>query len=259
MCRRKSIYTACVVAGSLVMAGCDQELVKNPWATTVPKLAVVFFDISGTTVEADWRLYEQQYAALTSEDGDLRPGDRVVVASISATTFTDFVPIADVTFPNTGITLNDADGAAVARLKLKGALHKLRKQFKIAPDAPGRARSTIIEATNVADQVFRNDVDRASRHLVLFSDGLEDSDNAKFIVNTPTADTTKTLIDKLKGKDRLASLAGVRVHMVGARAPSGVAMLAIEKFWRAFFVAAGAEIRPGDYARAGTILRLGNE
>jgi hypothetical protein len=217
------------------------------------RLVAVFVDVSATVSDADWTIYRQTFQQLIREDGPLDPGDRVVLATISSTTLTGFVPVEDVAFPDSGVAADDRDGAALQRLRLGAAFDRIR-----AGRGDGRrgGETHVVDAAHVAAQLFRNDIRRTSRYCLYLTDGLEESRDANFRLNPPGTSDTEALVARLRVAGRLPALQGTRVVVVGARASSPEAMVAVEHFWRRFFAAAGAEMRPGDYSRAGAELNL---
>lgn len=226
------------------------------WREQEPKkLVLVAFDTSATASNEDWSLYRAAFDQLIAPEGDLRAGDRVVVTTISSTTLTRFVPLVDVAFADTGIALDDGDDAELKRLELKAAIEKLENELRDSPQT--KARNTLIlDAAQLAEQVFRNNPARTSKHFVLFSDMLEESADGNFRLRPPSEQASADLIARLRKAGRVPDLTGVRVQVLGARAPSSTAMLLVEGFWRKFFAETGAELRPGDYSRAAAVARL---
>lgn len=244
----KSNRLAALLMATVLVSGC--------WREPEPKrLILVAFDTSGTASNEDWTLYRSAFDQLVGVGGDLKPGDRVVVSTISSTTLTRFVPIADVTFPHSGVALDDADDADLKRLELRAAVDKLEKELRDSPHT--KADDTLIlDAAQLAGQVFRSDSSRTSRHFLLFSDMLEESEEGNFRIRPPREQASNDLIARLRIAGRLPDLAGVRVQVLGARAASSTAMLLVERFWRKFFAETGAELRSGDYSRAAAVARL---
>lgn len=229
-------------------------LASGCWGEPAPKkLVLVALDTSATASAEDWGLYRSAFDQLIAPEGDLRPGDRVVVTTISSTTLTRFVPIADVTFLDSGVALDDSDDAVLKRLELQGAIDKLEKELR---DPKKKAlNSLILDAAQLAGQVFRSDA-RTSRHLLLFSDMLEESKDGNFRLRPPSEQSSTDLIARLRTAGRIPDLTGVRVQVLGARAASSTAMVQVEAFWRQFFAETGAELRPGDYSRAAAVATL---
>lgn len=241
---------AAVLTVSILSTGCQEVWNLTDLKPSESRLVAVFID--KTTPDAEWAVYGAAIEQLLDPEQGIGPGDRVVLAPINAATLTTFLPTADVSFPRSGVALNDEDDAELARLRLRAAFDDLREM----PRAPW---THIVDAAHVAAQLFRNDERRTKRHLVLLTDGQEESPDINFRESPPDDDTTLAIIERLAAADRIPDLQGVQVYLVGAQASTPEAMTKIEMFWRKFFDAAGAWLRPGSYSRAGTLLRLSGD
>jgi len=239
--------SATLLVALICSTGCQEIGQGLDMTAAEGRLVVVLVD--KTTPAAEWEVYDTAIEQLVGADEGVGPSDRVVVAPINDETFTAFAPTVDVTFPKSGVALNDEDDAEIARLRLRAAFNEIRAM----PRAPW---THIVDGAHVAAQVFRNDTGRTSRHLLLLTDGQEESADANFRERPPSEEETTAIIDRLAAASWIPDLQGVHVYVVGAQAPTPQAMAMVERFWRAFFTAAGAELRPGNYSRAGALLRL---
>lgn len=205
------------------------------------RLVVVCVDVSGSIPPDDLELYRKSYHSLVST---LQPGDRFVVCKISEQTLTMFRPVIDSEIPNKGST--HAKKVLTERVK-----EELRAAFdSIQPDQ--RATETrILDAFNVAQQVFEADKNRKERWLVLLSDMLEDSDEARFEKRKLTPAVVKKIIESRKTRGLLPDLRGVRVYVAGARAPTSSKFSEAQTFWQEYVKETGAIMQRGHYVRDG--------
>lgn len=206
-------------------------------------LVLVFVDVSGSIPEEDWAAHRRTLERLLDGSG-LDAGDRLVLATVDGATFTRFAPLADVELPDTGIVLNDLEAAQRAKDRVRAA-------FEQARERPPAKRTHLLDALNVAAQVYAADAVRTRRHLVFLSDMVEESEHVDLSRGRIDEDAIASMIERRRGSGLVPDLRGVRVHASGASAATAERLLAIERFWRAYLAETGAACEAGMFVRGG--------
>jgi len=119
--------------------------------------------------------------------------------------------------------------------------------------APG---TEIMASLDYAQRVFAQ-FPQAEKHLVVFSDMIEQSDEldiSKYASSFPEAEIAR-LVETERKQDRLPDLSGVSVSICGATAATSASFRNFRRFWLAYFKAAKADLQPFNY---GSTLNLGH-
>jgi hypothetical protein len=204
-------------------------------------LFVVFVDASQSRSPEDWSIYDETFTTLLTH---VKPGDRIVVGPISASTLRTFRPSIDRTVAKTGIVLNDEED-------LQRVEDDVRKSFVALRDARSENETHILEALDIAAQLHAADTKRPRCRVVILSDMLENSPEARFARAEITPSMTQSLIEKRRSHGALPNLSGIEVDVAGASAPNAEMFHAVREFWLSYFQAAGATCGPGCYVREG--------
>jgi hypothetical protein len=159
----------------------------------------------------------------------MKPGDRVIVATITDKTYTRFKTLIDCVLPVSDWT---ADNPLLYRRKLEGAYKELESAIDAVFAEPRVTETAIMDGVLAAEKVFESD--RRRRVLVIWSDMLEDSGPYDFARHSPTAATTARIISDKRKAGELPDLGGARVFVLGATGSSTRQARAVEQFWRAF-------------------------
>lgn len=191
---------------------------------------VVLIDQSGSIEPADRALYATSLSALA---GDLRQGDRVLVAPIGDARAGQFRALIDLTVPRSR-----------KRLERQHILDEARKQLAVAIPAllapeqwAGGQHTRIVETIAAAAQIYHPGP-RNGDLLILLSDGVEDSELIR-LDRGSVEQLEDTAIVSARQQGLLPSLAGVAISVVGAGGPKPAY---VERFWRAYANATRASI-----------------
>lgn len=203
------------------------------------KQVQVYVDVSLSATEEDRSIYEATFREIVDL---LVPGDKVVLGLISNAPMSKFVPAAVRSLPRTGIDMNDIEAAE--RVK-----QELAKDFELVKTRPRSKRSFILDTLDVAGELTGSDEDRGSRWVVLLSDMMEDSEEARFDRLTLDARQIRQIIERRKARRLLPDLRGALVFVAGASAPDSRKYREIQDFWLAYFQSIKAVCSPGMYGR----------
>ncbi len=220
-------------------------------ATDLGKVVVVLLDQSQST-RNDRSIYESAVRTILDS---LRAGDRIVMAPITSSSGRDFGGSIDYALPLPLGKQGLMDEPIKYRRRLQDNQERmatirenLSRDVEIfLNEASGSARTTIFESLRVVEPLFDSDGRRGI--LVLLSDMLEDSQVANFERHQFTDEFIQSEIDRQRSAGTLPSLSGVSVYVVGAVSSPASRAAAVERFWRAYFDAAGTVIGKGHYAR----------
>ena len=128
------------------------------------------------------------------------------------------------------------------------ALDSAHKAFAKALKA-GRPLNTLLFSSLRGLAKYFADHD-GPRVLIVATDGLEDSDTAKFPKTRLTPAVSKKLIEGQRTPELSKQLKGVSVWVVAGGTPSDDKSIEIERFWSAYFKAFGADLPSHRYAGA---------
>lgn len=198
-----------------------------------PRVMAVFVDMSGSTNEARRTVYRNAFEKIFQ---NLQDGDRIVVGTITGRSYIDFKPAVDAEIPKQSIWVN--------RIAYEQNQAKTKKKIQTAVDRllsarRGTPRTEIINSLNIADKIFHNEKRR--KILIILSDMIQDSREHNFDrVKVTNAYTTK-IIKARKKQNLIPDLGAVKVYVAGATASDSKKFRSIEKFWKRYFAAAGAD------------------
>lgn len=192
--------------------------------------------------------------------GEVKPDTRLIADKITENSLSSGVLPVDVAFPRRGWIDNPKAYAA-----------KSAKARRTASDGLPRilasrtaSQTDILGALSLAGKVLNGSKYKGAKNkvLVVFTDGIHQTNELDFLSYKFTDDTVRDTLDKERELDRLANLSGVKVWMAGVAAQgtagtrlSSSQYAGIKKFWLEYFKAAGARISSSNYGP--TLLNFG--
>src|SRR5213083_2657862 len=239
---------AAVMSAIPLTAGCSSSSNARASGTEI----IIFVDFSASIHGQDRTLYEQ--AIENQIVPSLLAGDRLLIASITDKTLTEFHPIVDTTLPPNP----EFNGWMNNVLKYKQQEREIRTQATQLKEtirtqvAAAFTRhysspyTDIFSSLLIAQKLFHNEARR--KVLVLMSDMIEDTPEYNFekIAWSPSA--MERLLAELGTKALVPELPGVCVYVSGASAKSAALAENIARFWEAYFRRTGADMHPSRYA-----------
>jgi len=239
---------AAAIASLLLMPAC-----ATPPAEAPTKVVLTLFDLSESTAKLAMRkAYLDAFRTIVAT---VRSGDALVAGWITEHSAAELVLPVRMNIPPFS---PDTDNPTVIEAKRAAAMQAVRAETEQACQTiaaglqnPGRKvlNTNILSSLTVAERVFKS-FSQPRKVLVIMSDMLEDSEHYNFERLKLTAHETARIIEAEKRAGRLADLHRVRVYVIGASAPSDDKLIEVENFWRAYFVACGAELRKENYGAA---------
>lgn len=217
------------------------DSLRNFMSGPPPKLVVVLLDTTSSIPPEDWAMYRQTLDGLTNEDVEkcwMKPGDRLVMAAISAETLSTFRPRLDL---ETAIA-DTPDDEEKEAARLRSGLVSTFDQLKASQAAAPAAMTNIIETIRAAQDVFQRENKRKDRYLIILSDMIEESKDINFRKTSLTADFTDKLIARQKAAHSFPDLRGIKIFVVGAGGdPKNSAKYPeVKEFWMKYLTQAGA-------------------
>lgn len=224
-CRCARLHTFWAL-GLLVAPACQ----KLPTAITV-----VLVDGSASRVAVEDYVRGWQQVVESTQ-----PGDRLVLGRIRSDTV-GFRPDFDESLPQISLMFDNV----LERAKRRAAfLARARAGMTHALGQKPLMRTPILDSLSAAEPIFVS-ASQTRRRLVIFSDMLEDSENARFVqMNQINA---QRVIASLRSDHALPNLANVEVFVVGVSAPNNHQLRRVAGFWRRYFHATGANLADGHY------------
>jgi hypothetical protein len=216
-----------------------------------PTVWIVLLDRSQST-QADSSMYE---SAVRQVVGKVQPGDRFVMAAVTATSGTDFRLSVDFDvpppMPEQGL-MQDPREYREQKSARDQAIEDATERIRVDSEAflsarPSAARTALFESLLVIAPLVV--AEKRRRVLVVLSDMIEDAGAIDFDRRPPTDDFTQKEIDRQNQAHTLPNLKGATVCVAGAVASPPQKAVAVERFWRAYFQATGATVHEGAYAR----------
>jgi len=214
------------------------------------RVMAVFVDMSGSTNKARRTVYRNAFDKIME---NLQDGDRIVIGTITGRSFIDFKPAVDVELPKQSIWVNRItyeQNQAKAKKKINNAVEYLLSTKR------GTSHTEIINSLNIADRIFHNEKKR-QKILVILSDMIQDSREYRFDRIKVSDTFTEKIIKKRKKQDLIPNLQTVKVYVAGASAANTKKFRSIEKFWKRYFAACGANFSKHRYGH--TLLEFENE
>jgi hypothetical protein len=200
--------------------------------------------------------------------GSLRPGERILVESISDQSTLSDPPLraVDTTLPAvTAPEYEVEDDTLRYTRRCKKQVADALQQFAISTTNVKQNSGSVFSSTQLAERSYiidgiedaANFLNNGSgpRVLVIFTDGIEDSEEYSHIVKFDAPNFWKTnsadsLVSELKSENRIPNLNGTHVYLVGAAADSPEAYRSNAAFWATFFRAAGVSDKDMHYGHS---------
>jgi hypothetical protein len=178
------------------------------------------------------------------EGGDSLWADAITESSLA----TARIPIK-AEFPPYSAFSSNEDDYPKQLSKQKAALRTKVEQWISTQKTP---RTTILDAMLLAQKVLLGDkaMTASRRILVIFCDMLEDDGQYRFDSMNLSPTVIQQIIQREKTAGRVADLRGVTVYVAGATADKKLerrTIQQVEAFWRAYFLAAGTELKDERY------------
>ena len=129
---------------------------------------------------------------------------------------------------------------------LKEIRGHLRSSFEKALCEPRSTQTELIRSLKEAGKFFAADRERKGTLLIL-SDMLEDSEEYKFSRTRITPQFIENVLAETRQNQRMASLQGVQVYVIGASAATEAKADEVEKFWVAYLQACGSNFGAENY------------
>jgi len=240
---------AALIGLALLSGGCSAVAEGSEEAGP---LVVVLFDVSGSTDSDEIRSGYLEAFGRVLDLVDERAG--TVIADVI-----DENPLAHSTYP-VNATFEACNALTDNQLTCDTGARDTRDEavatVRLILESEVRPAGTDIHnGLRLAERVFDAYPEADERYLVVFSDMVERSSSLN--LGRPALDVSRvgSMLDGLAAQDRIPDLAGVSVYAVGAGVVagpelSGDPILAIERFWQAFFERSGAEWSPERYGAA---------
>lgn len=235
----RAIFTSLVL---LSIVGCPREADAQPAggglvaavraavAPAPPRTILVLVDVSGSVSAEDRALYIR---SLRAAGASLEGGDRLIVAHVGDATRASFRPALDIRVPRSRVRLEQEEAVARARARVH------REALRLVPAEGARDRhSRILEAIAAGSQVF-GAAPGARAHLLLLSDGVEESGLLDLSRRPLDAAGRQAVLARARAEGLVPSLPGVEMRVVGA---GGRHYASVEAFWRAWAAASGARL-----------------
>lgn len=255
MCSRRASSAAvvsCAVAIALFSVAPPTRAEPCSLQLKVPAMVVLLLDLSGTV--RHFSAFERAWQQIVAQAGD---GDTVVLAAVKrgarGGTGGEFPFLEEQQLP----CYSPLASPAAQKRRRASAIAALQQAFTQAMSLrslrAGNDRTLLLSSVRSIAKHFANH--DGPRRLVLATDGLEDSDVAKF----ETLRLTDSAIARLVAAERTAALRaqlkGVSVSVVAAGTASDQKSSEVERFWLHYFKEMGADLPPARYA--GTLLHYG--
>lgn len=225
------VCAALLGMASTAQAGLE-DIVGRMLGTIKPQTTVVLLDRSASIALEDKALY---LASLDGVSESLVAGDRVMLARIGDRARSGFRVEQDVTVERTGKRLNDREAVDKAKLILKA----YAADFVGSNDQNPAKHTLILEAISAAAEAY-GAAPREGAHLVLLTDGIEESNLANFKHGRMDEAAITAILKRIQLSGLLPNLRGVNVYLVGA---GGSNYAEIERFWRRYFAKTGATLK----------------
>lgn len=238
---------ALATVGSVVLSGC------MPFGETASEqdpdvVAIVLVDVSKST-----------YGKRGAQRVQYRRGFDQVLTNLPAGTLLkgdviDSNPLAHATFP-ISVFFEESNFATSSEVRVERQQAAAREAALDGWDEIARQRprgNAILDALEVAQDVYASYPDAEQRFLVIFSDMLENSDRYSFERKNLVPAKVDAFIAREHNAGRVPDLREVEVYVIGAGATRGNDakarhIRATEEFWMKYFAATGASIPPSRY------------
>jgi hypothetical protein len=207
-----------------------------------PKIVAFLIDTSLTV--RYFKVVQSAWRSVVESAGD---GDTLVLAVVKGDArgshSGEFPYVDSWTFPCKGLR-----PPSEHRRERAAAVESAGQAFAKALEA-GRPQRTLLFSSLRGLAKYFADHD-GPRVLIVATDGLEDSDTAKFETTTLTPVLSRTLIEEQRTPELSKHLKGVSVWVVAGGTASDAKSMEIERFWSSYYKAFGADLPPHRYAGA---------
>ena len=239
---------AAVMSAIPLTAGCSSSSNARASGTEI----IIFVDFSASIHRQDRTLYEQ--AIENQIVPSLLAGDRLLIASITDKTLTEFHPIVDTTLPPNP----EFNGWMNNVLKYKQQEREIRTQATQLKEtirtqvAAAFTRhysspyTDIFSSLLIAQKLFHNEARR--KVLVLMSDMMEDYPPYHFEKIAWSTSTVQRILSELDVRGQVPNLSGVCIYVSGASAQTAEMAENMGRFWQAYFQRTQANMDPSRYA-----------
>lgn len=209
------------------------------------KVVVAFADVSLSV-----KSYEPYLAAWQKICSCLQPGDRLLLAPISGSTYSEFKPLLDEEVQGVSWWQWLGEERQEHGTAKQTQTQELTSAFKTLTEMERSDKTDILDAFVLASKIFGGDPRK--RVLVVCSDGIQDSANLSFYKTHLTPEFTDSFVEKTKQAGRLPDLKGVHIYFAGTAAAEVKSRVVnsefeIESFWRSFLQVCGGELLPQNY------------
>ena len=231
MTRREFLATAAVAAWT------------RPGTPAKPQNSFYFVLIDTSLTIVNFEEYRNAWRTI---ENHFQGGDRMVIALVKgqvphqpSTTFRkiDDCQLAPASWMDNGLMFEK---------HLKEIRGHLRSSFEKALCEPRSTQTELIRSLKEAGKFFAADRERKGTLLIL-SDMLEDSEEYKFSRTRITPQFIKNVLAETRQNQRMASLQGVQVYVIGASAATEAKADEVEKFWVAYLQACGSNFGAENY------------
>ncbi|HEV8661996.1 MAG TPA: hypothetical protein VGT06_02455 [Candidatus Methylomirabilis sp.] len=237
------------IYGVLLTAGCTPTSQAGPDRGTA---IVIFVDFSQSIRSETRALFRQDIESRIIPS--LSPGDRLLIASISDKTLTEFRPLVEATFPPRPSFNGFFDNVLNHNRKVKeidAQAGRLREEMAAqVADVFGRRlgspQTDIFSSLVLAQKLFHDEPRR--KVLVLMSDMIEDLPPYRFEQIKWNPATHQKILTELAERGLMPDLSSVCVYVSGASAQSADTAGQIGDFWRTYFERSKADMDPSRYA-----------
>lgn len=208
------------------------------------RTTLVLLDVSGSVTDDDLTGRYTDVTARVAES--MRGGDRLLGDRISDEGFGGSELLLDVEMPQETLADNSFAAAAARDTVVAAARRAVGGLF----DDRGAPCTDIVGALDAAARVLATAPDAGEKRLVLVTDAVNTCAPLNLLDADLSEDAVRAFVDGERDGGRLPDLAGVRVWVAGAGTDPRVSRergFEIERFWRAYFEAAGATLAPENY------------
>jgi hypothetical protein len=205
------------------------------------------------SVENDQSLYRTEAMKVVAT---LSEGDRFIIAPITASSGNDFRRMREFVLPASVGELGWMDEPLAFKRKKEAqqkevqetsrSLHAAVDELLSTPSFAGK--TAIFESLRTIAPLFAGETKRR-KVLILLSDMVEDSDIADFEGRVLTPNFDQKELTRQRNAGILPDLRNISIYVGGTLASPPDRAAALERFWIAYFIATGAILKPGGYAR----------
>ncbi len=207
-----------------------------------PRVIVVLVDMSGSTNKARRTVYSEAFDKIYK---NLQGGDRIVIGTITSSSYIDFKPVVDAEIPKESIWVNRIQ----YEQNLKKTKTHVRKEVnRLLARRQGTPYTEILNSLNIADTIFHSEKRR--KILVILSDMMQDSREYRFERVRVTDSFTREVIRQRKRQNLVPDLSDVKIYVAGASAANSRKFRSIERFWAKYFAASGADFSTHRYGHS---------